>query len=81
VVARLDNDAKEVKRQAEILDRIADDAHEGASILRMAIIRQPRSPRLRRYAPGATRCGPAPRPGRAERMGGVLASKGGADSR
>jgi hypothetical protein len=39
VVARLGADEDEIRRQAEILDRIADDAREGASILRTQIVR------------------------------------------
>jgi len=39
-VATLGSDQEEIKRQAEILDRIADDAREGASILRNTITRQ-----------------------------------------
>jgi hypothetical protein len=39
-VACLGGDEKEIKQQAENLDRIAGDAHEGASILRMVIVGQ-----------------------------------------
>jgi hypothetical protein len=44
-VAKLGSDEEEIKLQAEILDRIAEDATEGASILRAMVSRQ-RAPAL-----------------------------------
>lgn len=40
VVAKLGSDEEEIKIQAEILDRIADDAREGAKILRTLLTRK-----------------------------------------
>jgi hypothetical protein len=38
VLARLSGDEEEIKLQAEILDRIVDDAREGAAILRNSLV-------------------------------------------
>jgi hypothetical protein len=41
-VASLGGDNEDIKHQAEILDRIGDDAREGAAILRSSVERQRR---------------------------------------